>query len=55
MSSRDITVGRGFIYYCGGPDGHKWALPGGDTTEDFEEAVRIATIIGEIIDKQEGK
>jgi len=51
--SRDVVVGSGCVTYCGSKlEGHKWALPGGKKTEDFEEAIRVAKIIGEIIDKQ---
>jgi len=54
--SRDVVVGKGRVTYCGSKlDGDKWALPGGKKTEDFEEAIRVATIIGEIIEKEEGK
>jgi len=54
--SLDVVVGKGVVTYCGSKlDGHKWALPGGRKTEDFEEAIRVATIIHEIIKKEEGK
>ena len=54
--SRDVVIGKGRVTYCGSKlDGHRWALPGGRKTEDFEEAIRVATIIHEIIEKEESK